>query len=52
MNSKHKENNTQICNFCDKKFFTSETLRNHVDTTHGASSDNNNPERSYGQVSF
>lgn len=44
MNSKHKEHNPKVCNICDKEFFTSETLINHVDTTHGTSSENNRPK--------
>ena len=38
MNSKHEEHNKKVCNVCDKKFLTSEMIRDHLDTAYGANS--------------
>ena len=41
MNYKHKEDIIKVCHVCKKEFFTSKSLKYHIERTHGASVTNN-----------
>ena len=37
MNYKHKEETIVVCHVCEKEFFTSKSLKDHIERTHGPS---------------